>query len=272
MTNTTPSSQERLPFPWLGYLFFFAVLFGTFILGMMIVSVNERRTESVKRNMLFDIKPEEMDAAAWGRSFPRQYESWKRTQDTSFRSKHGGSAYRDYLKAAPEYVVLFAGYGFSKEYNQGRGHWYSLTDVLESERVGEATAATCWHCKSPDVPRLINEMGVENFSKKKLFELKYQITHPISCYDCHDTETLALRSLRPAVLEGFQGLGKNMNDLPLQERRSAVCGQCHSTYHFADQTGLVTFPWARVCWLKISRSITKRRRFQIGHTRLAKFA
>jgi nitrite reductase (cytochrome c-552) len=140
---------------------------------------------------------------------------------------------------------MFAGYGFSKEYNQARGHWYAIEDVTKSLRVGPATPATCWHCKSPDVPRLIGEMGIEEFSKKTFDELKGEITHSVSCYDCHDETTLALRSLRPAVLEGFKSLGSDMDALTHQEKRSAICAQCHSTYHFAEQTGLVTFPWSK---------------------------
>jgi len=247
MTQTSPQPQgcSSSSCPWVGYLFFFIVLAGTFFLGILVVSVTERRAESVKRSMLHEIKPAEMDAAVWGLNFPRQYDSWKRTQDTSFLTKNGGSRARDYLRATPEYVVLFAGFGFAKQYDQARGHWYSIEDVLKSLRVNENTAATCWSCKSPDVPRLIGEMGVEAFSAKKLHELKDEVTHSISCYDCHDETTLALRSLRPAVLEGFKSFGKNMDELTHQEKRSAICAQCHSTYHFADQTGLVTFPWSK---------------------------
>jgi nitrite reductase (cytochrome c-552) len=245
MTENAPKTQDCPCRLWIGYLLFILLLVGTFVLGMMIMSVNERRSESAKRNRLYDIPPVEMDAAVWGRSFPRQYDSWKKTQDTGYITKYGGSRTRDYLRTTPEYMVLFAGYGFSKEYNQARGHWYALEDVTKSLRVGEATTAACWLCKSPDVPRLIGEMGIEAFSQKKFSELKSEITHAVSCYDCHDENTMALRSLRPAVLEGFKSFGKDMDSLTHQEKRSAVCAQCHSTYHFASQTGLVTFPWSK---------------------------
>ena len=252
MDHSTPepskcqqSSNGQPCCPWMGYIFFFAVLVGTFVLGMLIMSVNERRAESAKRSVLFEVEPAEMDAAKWGRSFPRQYDSWQRTQDSEFITKYGGGRERNYLRTTPEYVLLFAGFGFSKEYKQGRGHWYSVEDVAKSLRISDATAATCWQCKSPDAVRLISEMGVEAFSKKSFADLKDQVTHAISCYDCHDEETLGLRSLRPAVLEGFKSIGQDMNALAHQEKRSAVCAQCHSTYHFADETGIVTFPWAK---------------------------
>ena len=246
MTHTPCSpSQDHQCAPWIGYLVFAAVLAGTFVLGMLVISVNERRTESAKRNVIFEIPPSEMDAAVWGRNFPRQYESWKKTQELTPATKYGGSNPRDYLRTTPEYVVLFAGFGFSKEYIQGRGHWFAVEDVSKSARVNENTSAACWQCKSPDAVRLIEEMGVETFSAKKFHELKDQVTHTVSCHDCHDETSLALRSLRPNVLEGFKSMDSDMNSLTHQEKRSAICAQCHSNYYFADQTGIVTFPWSK---------------------------
>jgi len=260
MTQSASSpSQGCQPIPWIGYLFFIVVLIGTFVLGMVVVSVNQKRAQHTKRNVLFEIKPEEMmEATAWGRNFPRQYESWTRTQVDTPATKYGGFRDRDYLRLTPEYVVLFAGFGFSKEYKQARGHWYALEDVTNSHRITEKSTAACWQCKSPDAVRLIEEMGIEAFSKTSFHELKDQVTHAISCYDCHDPDSLALRSLRPNVLEGFTSLlkldsakqlfrnsGTEMNDLTFQEKRSAVCAQCHSTYHMAEETGIVTFPWSK---------------------------
>ena len=247
MTNTPQSSNCCCcSYPWIGYLFFLAVLVGTFVLGMMIVSVNERRAESTKRSVLFEVGPEEMDAAKWGRSFPRQYETW---QDTQYRGGVRGANYTGnpptYLAGTPEFIVMFAGLGFSKEYNQARGHWHSITDVTKTARITDTSPASCWECKSPDAVRLINQMGREAFNAKTFHELKDQVKHSISCYDCHDETTLALRSLRPAVLEGFKNVGQDMNALTYQEKRSAVCAQCHSTYHLAEGTNVVTFPWSK---------------------------
>ncbi len=243
MTDNT--NLPKPPSTLLGYLFFLVACAAFFALGLLLVSVTERRAESVKRNALHEIAPVEMEAAKWGRNYPRQYDSWKKTADDKFRTKYGGSAHRDYLRATPAYVILFAGYGFSKQYDQARGHWHTIEDVTKTERVNDATSASCWYCKSPDVPRLIGELGSEAFSAKKFNELKGEITHAISCYDCHEENTLALRSLRPAVLEGFKSMKKDMDALTHQEKRSAICGQCHATYHFAENTNEVTFPWSK---------------------------
>jgi nitrite reductase (cytochrome c-552) len=243
--SNTPSSPCCQSFPWIGYLFFVVVLVGTIVLGILVVQVTQRRAEAVKRNIIFPIPPAEMDAAVWGKNFPRQYESWQRTQLETPATKYGGSNPRDYLRGKPAYVVLFAGIGFSKEYIQGRGHWFAIDDVSKTLRINDKSTAACWQCKSPDAVRLIDEMGVEEFSAKKFHELKEQVTHAISCYDCHDETTMALRSLRPNILEGFKSMGQDMAKLSHQEKRSAICAQCHSSYHFAEGTGVVTFPWSK---------------------------
>ena len=57
----------------------------------------------------------------WGENFPKQYQSYMQTSEGSFRSKYNGNAMIDMLEVDPRLVVLWAGYGFSKDYNQGRG-------------------------------------------------------------------------------------------------------------------------------------------------------
>ncbi|MCL2347242.1 MAG: ammonia-forming cytochrome c nitrite reductase subunit c552 [Planctomycetaceae bacterium] len=245
--NTSPNCEKRpchCPV-WIGWLFLLIVAGGVFGLGLLVASVMEHRAEALKRSALFEIAPKEMDAEQWGRNYPRQYDSWHATQEMSFTSKYGGNTRRDYLEETPANAILFAGYGFSKEYLQARGHWYTLEDVTHTKRVNEKTPASCWYCKSPDVPRLIGEWGVEKFASHTFDELKGQITHAISCYDCHEENTMKLRVLRPAIIEGFAKQGKSINSFTHQEMRSIACAQCHSTYYFENDTNIVTFPWAK---------------------------
>jgi nitrite reductase (cytochrome c-552) len=184
----------------------------------------------------------------WGENFPREYESYLKTLETDFASKHGGSVMTDYLKKYPELVVLWAGYGFSKDYNQGRGHAYAIEDIRNSLRTGgnevSPMPATCWTCKSTDVPRLMNEIGTENFYKQKWTDHGSQVINPIGCQDCHDPETMNLRITRPALVEAFERQGKDINSFTRQEMRSLVCAQCHVEYYFkGKKEKYLTFPW-----------------------------
>ncbi len=60
-----------------------------------------------------------------------------KTLDTTYASKHGGSKMIDYLEKYPELVVMWAGYAFSKEYNQGRGHGHAIEDIRNILRTGD---------------------------------------------------------------------------------------------------------------------------------------
>jgi len=220
------------------------------LLGLLAVSIMERRWEAQRPALV--VKPIaawESDNAKWGENYPREYESYQKTKITDTKTKFGGSFPRDYLEDDPYQVILFAGYGFSKDYLQGRGHYYAVEDILATKRIKKPFfAATCWTCKSPDVPRLMHQMGVPEFYAANWHDLKNQVTHPIGCLDCHNPETMNLRITRPALKEAFARMGKDIEQASHQEMRSLVCTQCHVEYYFKNDkaAGLknyLTFPW-----------------------------
>lgn len=235
--------------PWLGWLLFLGTAVVVFLLGLLASSIIERRTESVYTlQMLKPIAEWEPRNEVWGENFPREYESYLKTLNMDFASKHGGSKMIDYLEKYPELVVLWAGYAFSKDYNQGRGHAYAVQDVRNTLRTGDNVnspmPATCWTCKSTDVPRLMNQMGTANFYKAKWKDFGPEIVNPIGCQDCHDPKTMNLRITRPALIEAFQRQGKDINSFSRQEMRSLVCAQCHVEYYFkGKEEKYLTFPW-----------------------------
>jgi nitrite reductase (cytochrome c-552) len=222
------------------------------LLGLLAVSIMERRWEAQRPAMVVRPLSEwEPNSAVWGENYPREYESYMRTRITDTRTRYGGADPRDYLEIDPRQVILFAGYGFAKEYLQGRGHYWSIEDVTQTARlIRPFNAATCWTCKSPDVPRLMNQMGVKEFYAANFHDLIDEVTHPIGCQDCHDPQTLRLRITRPALVEAFKAMGRDINQATHQEMRSLVCAQCHVEYYFRtdEQAGLknyLVFPWAK---------------------------
>jgi nitrite reductase (cytochrome c-552) len=161
------------------------------------------------------------------------------------------------LEENPRMVVLWAGYGFSKGYNQPKGHEHAIDDLREIMRTGAPTGPgtgpmpnTCWTCKSPDVPRLMNEKGIAEFYKGKWADKGSEVVNPIGCADCHDSKTMSLKISRPALVEGFEAMGEDINEASHQEMRSLVCAQCHVEYYFnknkegAEGVPYLTFPWA----------------------------
>ncbi len=242
--------------PIFGWLLFILTVAFVFILGLLASSIMERRAEAtfayVKQVEYDQFEPRN---EIWGENFPREYQSYLKTSDTTFRSKYNGSAMIDMLETDPKLVVLWAGYGFSKDYYQSRGHYYAVQDVRNSLRTGAPVEGkkspmpnTCWTCKSPDVPRLMHELGsVAELYKGSWEEKGPEIVNAIGCGDCHDAKTLNLRISRPALIEAFKRTGKDINRVSHQEMRSLVCAQCHVEYYFnknkVDGVPYLTFPW-----------------------------
>ena len=224
------------------------VIFG---LGMLANSIIQRRAESMYISTAnTNIGDFEARNEIWGDFFQREYNSWKKTSDTTFRSKYMSSTNDDLLEERPEMVVLWAGYAFSKDYTAPRGHMYAIEDVTHTLRTGSPNAtdkgpqpATCWTCKSPDVPRLMNEMGVEQFYSSKWSDVGHEVVNPIGCADCHDPKTMNLTITRPALIEAFARNGKDISKSTHQEMRSLVCAQCHVEYYFKGDGKYLTFPW-----------------------------
>ncbi len=229
---------------WLPWVVFGGSLVATSLLGMLIVSIMERRWESKQPYLV--VKPVaewEFRNKVWGDNYPREYETFRKTATKGTRTKFGGSYLRDYLNDDPRQVILFAGYGFSKDFKQARGHMYAVKDIKETGRTtkpnGQDTGmpATCWTCKSPQVPVLMNQMGIAGFYNGKWKDLKDKIHEPIGCLDCHDPKTMNLRISRPALREAFARQGRDIDKASHQEMRSLVCAQCHVEYYFGNNPG-----------------------------------
>jgi len=229
-----------------------------FLLGLLSSSIVNRKAESKFAYMpQVEIDPNESDNAEWGKYFPKQYQSFKKTRDTAFASMNSKDGYKDLLEESPRLSVLFAGYGFAKDYNAPLGHEYAVEDIRNTLRTGGPTGpgtgpmpSTCWTCKSPDVPRLMNEIGIAETYDGKWADKGPEMLNPIGCADCHDAETMALRISRPALAEGFEAMGKDITEASHQEMRSLVCAQCHVEYYFdknregTEGVPYLTFPWA----------------------------
>ncbi len=247
MVDKEKQAVSKAPLPlWAGGAILVLVVLAVVLLGLLATSIMERRWESQRPSMVLQpIADWEPDNTVWGRNYPREHESYALTADDTTHTKYGGSFPRDYLDEDPLQVILFAGYGFSKDYLQARGHYHAVEDVKKTARIKpDFMAGTCMTCKSTDVPRLMNEMGVAEFYASNFYDLKPQINHPIGCQDCHDPKTMNLRITRPGLREGFAAMGRDIDKATHQEMRSLVCAQCHVEYYFKkDPKNYLTFPW-----------------------------
>ena len=253
MKPSKNNSKKRSIISW---IIFSATIVAVFFIGLITAQIIERRTEAVFVNTpSVSYDQYEPRNEVWGENYPREYNSYMKTKEEDYSSKYNGSTMIDMLEVDPRLVVLWAGYGFSKDYNQGRGHGHAIDDMINTLRTGApvdgATSPmpnTCWTCKSPDVPRLMALLGgPAEFYKGSWEEHGPEIVNHIGCGDCHDAETMNLIITRPALVEAFENMGKDINKASHQEMRSLVCAQCHVEYYFdkkkIEDVPYLTFPW-----------------------------
>lgn len=238
--------------PWMGWLLFGGSMAVVFCLGLAVSALSERRAEvvSIFNNRKTPMKGIVPQNEKFQSDFPREYQTWRETEKSDFQSEFNGNIMVDVLEQRPEMVVLWAGYAFAKDYSTPRGHMHAIEDITETLRTGapmDATSgpqpSTCWTCKSPDVPRMMQELGVDAYYNNKWGAFGAEIVNPIGCSDCHDSETMDLHISRPALIEAFARQGKDINQATPQEMRSLVCAQCHVEYYFKGDGKYLTFPW-----------------------------
>ena len=193
---------------------------------------------------LVEIAAMEPDSEKWGVNFPNQYTTLLKTETNNTGTVYGGSDPVQKLEVDPRLVGLFAGYPFSKDYKEDRGHMNSVTDVRATGRINEKTPGTCYSCKSASNPMLWAEMGMAAYDKTPFKELGARIEQPIGCANCHEANTMRLIVTNPALEEALKAQGKDWTTFTRQEMRSVVCANCHVEYYFKGDGKYLTFPWA----------------------------
>ena len=245
----------------------------TFFVTALLVNIFERKQEA--RNPFYrvvELDDTTEDPAFWGKNFPQQYDAYLRTVD-QVRTKYGGSEAipRTPIKVDPRSVVaqsrlesdprlktIWAGYAFSVDFREERGHAYMLYDQTYTGRQRVVKQpGTCIHCHaSVYVPykKLGNGdliKGFEKMNQMPYFEVRKLVTHPVACIDCHDPKNMQLRITRPGFIEGIRAYKESkgiqnydVNTMATrQEMRSFVCGQCHVEYYFKGPEKRLTYPW-----------------------------
>jgi nitrite reductase (cytochrome c-552) len=88
-------------------------------------------------------------------------------------------------------------------------------------------------------------MGWEAFNKGPYSAITDELHTAVTCNDCHDPDTMALRITRPAFTAAMEERGIDLAAATRQEMRSYVCGQCHVEYYFLGENKILTFPWEK---------------------------
>lgn len=281
------TEPEKIPF-WQtrgGYLSLIAVV-AVVAAGLTALLTNiferkaEQRTPYVR---LVEVGENDTDPAKWGKNWPAQFDSYQRTAlatKTRFGGHQGSEALpEEKIARDPWLKRMFAGYAFSIDYRDRRGHAFMLSDQEHTKRLSKPQSGSCLHCHASIMP-LYRQLGAGDAMKgfAETFKLSYQEVdqklhesghaHPVSCVDCHDPTSMALRVTRPGFILGIRALAASDSPVPAlpsigqwregprstpydanrdatrNEMRSFVCGQCHVEYYCSSKMPL-TFPWGK---------------------------
>jgi nitrite reductase (cytochrome c-552) len=255
----------------------------------LLISIAERRWEARTPFVrVVEVDESTIDPARWGANWPHQYDSYTRTVDYE-RTRYGGSdaVPKQKLDATPWLRLMWAGHAFSLDYRESRGHAFMLHDQDHTERVAQRPQpGACLHCHSSILPayrsagkgdvmegfRIVNAMTWNEARRLQDDTGAQLVTHPVSCVDCHDPQTMRLRVTRPAFLVGVQALARSDEPVPhlpslerwrtgdrraeydvnalatRHEMRSFTCTQCHVEYYFTPKDApqgaqQLVYPW-----------------------------
>jgi nitrite reductase (cytochrome c-552) len=247
----------------------------TLAIAALLVNVFERKQEA--RETFFrvvEIGDSTEDPAIWGKNFPLQYDLYKRTVDMQ-RTRYGGSEAlpKAPAQADPRSVVtqskieedlrlkrMWAGYAFSVDFREERGHAYMLEDQTFTRRVLEfKQPGTCLNCHASTYVAYSKAgngdlfAGFEKVNQMPYAEARKLVQHPIGCIDCHDPQNMQLRVTRPAFMEGIRAwkVSQDVQNYDVnkmataQEMRTYVCAQCHVEYYFKGAEKQLTYPWSK---------------------------
>jgi nitrite reductase (cytochrome c-552) len=154
----------------------------------LLVTIFEHRQEALTPFVrLVDVDEVTTDPVPWGTNWPSQFDTYRRTVD-DVETEYGGSSAMpaSKLEEHPWLRRLYAGYAFSIDYREARGHAYMLFDQEVTERVTKRPqSGACLHCHAAVIPTY-RRLGLEAQGHTA------------------DAATLAADFHWPAVMDGFK--------------------------------------------------------------------
>jgi nitrite reductase (cytochrome c-552) len=179
-------SPRRRKLLWVGLVALVAL--ATFGVTSLLVTIFEHKQEARTPFVrLVEVDEATSDPSPWGVNWPSQFDGYRRTVD-DVETEYGGSSAMpaSKLDEHPWLRRLYAGYAFSLDYREARGHAYMLYDQEVTERVTKRPqSGACLHCHASVTPTY-RRLGLEAQGKKA------------------DAAALAGDFNWPAVMEGFK--------------------------------------------------------------------
>ena len=183
------SDQQPRSFGWL-ILLTALTAFATFGVVALLVNIFERKQEArAPFTKVVDVTEISTDPEPWGLNFPQQYEDYLKTVNDDYTDFGGNHALPpSKLEESPWLKRLFAGYAFSIDYREARGHAHMLADQEVTKRVTDVQqSGACLHCHA-SIAATYRRIGLEEQGKPA------------------DAKSLADGFQQEAVLAGFRSV------------------------------------------------------------------
>ncbi len=187
-------------------LVFIVAVVGTLLVTWVLITMFGHK-QAARQPFLRVVEVSEIstDAEPWGRNWPHQFDGWKATAGDRF---YGGSSAlpASKLDKQPWLRRLYAGYAFSLDYREARGHAYMLYDQGVTERITKKPqAGACLHCHA-STGVMYRMVGLEAMGEP------------------NDDAALAAGFNMPAVMRGFEEVSRMPYDEVLAVLRAAPDG------------------------------------------------
>ncbi|RDU64764.1 ammonia-forming cytochrome c nitrite reductase subunit c552 [Helicobacter sp. MIT 14-3879] len=252
----------------------FAIVIGIVIV-MLVVNISSKKAEemALSPKSVVELSDDNPTFDFWGKNYPEYLDMYltvekEQPKNTNF----GGNQAYSKLIRYPQLTILWAGYPFSIDANEERGHFWIQVDQMETARNnkdflnahgfkafgGQPTA--CMNCHSGWSPWLYKNVAKGDwvaFNSTKYWTMIKNIpavngikenseAHSgahggkrmgVTCADCHNPADMSLRITRQALINSLVMRGYEKD--PIQgikaernEMRTLVCAQCHVEYYF----------------------------------------
>src|SRR5690606_30654085 len=124
---------------------------------------------------------------------------------------------------------MWAGYAFSHDFREERGHAYMLEDQVFTKRQEfSPQPGACINCHASTYVTMYKlgegdlMKGFHALNKMPYNEAHKHVKHPVSCIDCHNPDNMELRVTRPAFMEGIKKFKKTQGIANYDVNKSAT--------------------------------------------------
>ena len=248
-------------------------IFGLVWLNTDISQKQQQQNTAVMSKHVVELSDSNPTFDHWGKNFPQYLDMYLTVEkDTPRYTEFGGNYAYSKLIRYPQLTLLWAGYPFSIDANEERGHFWIQVDQMDTARNnkdflnahgfakfgGQPTA--CMNCHSgwsPYLYKVVSKGDWVAFNSAKYWTMIKQVpavegiepnseqhSGPhggkrmgVTCADCHNPSDMGLRLTRQAAINalvqrGYKPSAEYGIDAPVAEMRTLVCSQCHVEYYF----------------------------------------